>query len=474
MRNVAGPHSGLPRIIERNVSLAAQRSPSSKGKGRRSDEDDEDEEYVKPTEHEELILRSVPGHTLPEVRFLLKQHGNLWESVVEVLIAKDAAADPSGANGNGLGSSPPGALTRSRAPSSSYRSAGSPRQANSTPQHPTASSSSTSSPKPPLAVPDYLKSSHLAWRGSSPSASSSGGDATSASGHGPSPTASAEDTTGHLQGATSNDYGTGLRAPQGDLGPDGRPFSRGSQMSGIKRAASKDLVPLHGDERSPKRRSSSRERERDEKIVDGVLASRFESAASTHVEDDDTDRNGVKSPSSSPEHLQDFASPYSAANTPGRSNDDEAETSSQQTLSQASPAKPLNLEDESLASYYSTRRRALSPPLTSDAIATMRSDRSNMSAKDKRDWELKRKRDRQRERRAMARSQKGGKASETASPAPSRKSNSASTRETGLSKSALAARSRREQRARQDDEQKQSSSGASGTAPPKGFVELKI
>lgn len=424
----------MPRIIEPQVSLAQP----SKDTERQSDE--EDETYVKPTEHEELILRSVPGHTLSEVRFLLKQHGNLWESVVEVLIAQDAAASPDGSNGGGLGSSPPGALTRSRAPSNSYGGAGSPRLSQrSTAQQQAKPASSTSPSGAPLAVPEYLRGARHAWRGVSPSASSSGGDAASGSGHGTS-----DDTP-----STAKQQQQGSTSSQADLPEEARGSHRLVPSSGFKRAASKDLMPLDGDERSPKRRSSSRERERDEKLVDGALASQFESSASTV---------GCGESSGSQTSLTDTNTP-DAAESPVSHGGRE----------RAAKTAPLNLEDDDLASYYSTRRRELSPPLTSDDIASLKAGVAKMSPKDKREWDLKKKRDRQRERRAIVRSQKEGKGAKavskrTSADPPKRKGKALTTTQ------ASTTRSRREQRARQ----KGIDDGDDSAVVPKGFVELKI
>ncbi|CAO1634613.1 unnamed protein product [Sympodiomycopsis kandeliae] len=498
VRNVSGPHSGLPRIIERNVSLAAQPTSSSpKGKARQSI--GEESEVTKPTEHEELILRSVPGHTLSEVRFLLKQHGNLWESVVEVLIAQDAATDSGQAKHPAIGSSPPGAMTRSRAPSHTYGSTSSPRPHHQL-QHSSMSNgtiphSPSSQSQYPLAVPEHLRGARNAWRGASPSASSSGGDANSASGHaGGSTPASREDA-----------LASGIR--HGDPGDIPETFgpaaeertnhrqSKGSFAIGVKRAASKDLMPPDGDGRSPKRRSSSREREREERLVDGALASRFDAAAST-LGDAESPHPRPNAGGQTPESAYSgsgsgsgstrFQVPSTSVSTPAADSisahdspitDDLADADASQ-----STAVPLDLDDEDLASYYSSRRRILSPPLTSDAIANLRSEAPSMSPKEKREWELKRKRDRQRERRAAARSSKGSKGSKPNGKIAAIEdkrvtkikgkggsgSEYAASSKASSSRSAVAARQRRDQRIREEDDVRETNDG------PKGFVELKI
>lgn len=469
MRNVEGPHTGLPRIIERNVSLANESSSSTKGKARFSDDDDE--AFVKPTEHEELILRSVPGHTLSEVRFLLKQHGNLWESVVEVLIAQDAAGDTGSSGSVGLGTSPPGALTRSRAPSNSYSASPRLSQQRATTINNNSSSSTQSPHLPPAssdhsykqlpsAVPEHLRGARNAWRGVSPSASSSGGDAGSGSGHGTASTASGEDALSTMTGQTDSTGATILNDTKDE---DDRGAPRTAMMSGIKRAASKDLVPLDGDERSPKRRSSSRERERDEKLVDGALASQFESAASTRQPGEESDDLTMASSQTT------AMAGNASEGVNGVASDDGRVSKSR--------SGPLNLDDDDLALYYSNSRRTLSPPLSSDDIASLRAEVSSMSSKDKREWDLKRKRDRQRERRALAQRQKemksgkAGSQSTTSTKDVTKSEKKAARAERAAAASSSASRLRREHRSRQDinigDESKVVPKGG-------GFVELKI
>ncbi len=45
---------------------------------------------TEPNSMEQLILHSVPGHTLAEIRELLQQHSNDSDAVIEVLLAQDA------------------------------------------------------------------------------------------------------------------------------------------------------------------------------------------------------------------------------------------------------------------------------------------------------------------------------------------------------------------------------------------------
>lgn len=481
VRNLAGPHSGLPRIIERNVSQAAQQD--TKGKGRYSDQEDGDEgfEYVgdgeesldstafKPTECEELILRSVPGHTLSEVRFLLKQHGNLWETVVEVLIAKDAAdaeaGDASGASDGknaahtSLASSPNGTRmlrsTRNTA-LQSPTSASSPRRLNA------IRAAIPRMGDPASAVPSPILGSY-------------DGDG-EGSGAGSSGFASVTpDLRDDLSGSSSHTSGSKKRSAS--RGPlildDDRQYltkrSRSRSGSGSGSGHSSDSAHARYDERSPSGGSGSRTGslatdEREARSVDGALVAA--TSEGTHggapsQEDDamscsmttiglpgtETPGSGLASDSASP--LPSSLGPASAAGS----------SSHPTPPLSAATATSSRLPSGVVLPTHTRRGRELSPPLSPTLVASMlgssgsRGGRGRgkakslegladsedgggqgtgmaaspssaspeadgtsagavgqglaaLSPKERRELELKRKRDRQRERRALARRQK--------------------------------------------------------------------
>lgn len=489
MRNLEGPHAGLPRINERNVALAAQNamvqdttSTNSSRNGRSSgryhidgddgSDSDSDRFNPRPTEHEELILRSVPGHSLEEVRDLLKQHGNLWETVVEVLIAQDAEAAAAG--GGADVQADPSPRTRSRGSSQTYLKGSSARH--SLPSSPPR--------KPLLPVPEHMRvidtTQNAAWRGASP-ASSSGGDATSASTH-----ATNTSTTTTNTSTTSAEDGTSAATTVDGRGSRSPEVLRGKGVtSGVKRAASIDPVAAEWGERSPKRRSSSREREREERSVDGALASDFDAATSTvQLEGDDVSGIDANTPGSSSVTgtLASTVSQSSSISTP---------------LDTDSPGQVSSLPYSSTTYSYplDSSRGRLSPPLSPRLLA--REDMRNMSAKDKREIELKRKRDRQRERRAQARLSKESRTTKAKEgKGTAGKVSNASPATLGaapgmkkMKRRDRLAEERREARSRESGAGSGNSSsrgGGSGGAAgagagtgsghdmPKGFVELKI
>lgn len=533
VRNLAGPHTGLPRIVERNVSLAAaahqqqpQPSAASPSKLRsvamvadRDDDDDDDltdleDEFaarysqMKPTEHEELILRSVPGHSLAEVRLLLKLHGNLWEQVVEVLIAQDAAAAK--ANGGilpaagGAGSPPASMTTRSRHGSSSYL--GSPH-----PNSPSLSSapkrlSSNALPTPnspgkrPLpAVPDYLRTKDAhSWRSGEPSPALSS----------PSSDQAKDDPLSEVKSQTVDQAIEQLRA----AGSDGSgSSSSGPDRSAMrKRAASKDATLLRGEDQDGRllkrrSRSTSTEREmREEQIVDGVLSSetvtydRANGNYAVKVEYDnprrtvsrpDGDATNASTPLSSAEgatgSLDSPASPYNSSPRPAKNtspskparNVSSSVSRSSSTVS-SDPLQPLFVP----ASSYATRNRILSPPLSPTLMAQYAEANGGLSAKEKRELDLKRKRDRQRERRAGARKGAptgsgtgfGGKGHKKKQQQQHKKPHPvAAATSTTSSNDPSAAEVARKREIRREREGGSGGSTEAGEFP-KGFVELKI
>ncbi|CAO1616203.1 unnamed protein product [Parajaminaea phylloscopi] len=492
VRNLDGPHAGLPRINEQNVAVAA----SAKGKARATDEesgsgeDDEDEDEnmysAKPTEHEELILRSVPGHTLDEVRRLLRQHGNLWETVVEVLIAQDAKdAEQRGDQGSNLHSLDAGRTTRSRGASQSYLNArGTSSTAYSPPSHHN---------KALLPVPDHVRASagnfgpNGVWRDGSP-ASSSGGDATSASTHATTATnsSSAEDGTSIATTVDARSSGS----PETERGNVHKAAMGVTVTLGTKRAASLEVVPGSlGGGKSPKRRSSSREREREEEsVVDGALASEFDTVA-----------RDVRA------HLA-LRDPDTAATSPAATVQNEAATAGSSTgashstlstpLDGGSPADAAGALPYTSTTYtypLESSRGRLSPPLSPSLLS--RDDLRNLSAREKREIELKRKRDRQRERRAQARQSKESRGTRAkATRANDGRSDAASptAATTTPGKLSLAAAAAKKRRERLEDEEHRKphdrkgrssglrnqmgagSGGAGASDMPQGFVELRI
>ncbi|KAK0539543.1 hypothetical protein OC835_001095 [Tilletia horrida] len=114
IRNLDGPHSGLPKIRERPINqadLANELStiaakavkrgglPPGKGKAKANTRPGTSSlDSEQPTEEEKLVMESAPGHSLFEVRQLLKLLGS-WEDVVEKLVAEDGADGDGGAGG---------------------------------------------------------------------------------------------------------------------------------------------------------------------------------------------------------------------------------------------------------------------------------------------------------------------------------------------------------------------------------------
>lgn len=85
IRNVEGPHTGLPRIREYQGSSSNVTKESSSIL-------EEEPEQAEPTEEEALVLRSTKGYSLEQVRFYIKRHGG-WEEAMESILAQDAAKD---------------------------------------------------------------------------------------------------------------------------------------------------------------------------------------------------------------------------------------------------------------------------------------------------------------------------------------------------------------------------------------------
>lgn len=524
IRNLTGPHTGLPRIIERNVSLAAQQQVTNSAAKRSQHDDNEISSNPKPTEHEELILRSVPGHTLSEVRVLLKQHGNLWETVVEVLIAKDAAeAEREGSEGRLVASSPPGTTTRSRGTSYSlgfgntssngYRKDSQTASPSVEPRNGVASPSqhhsgllgkklhSRPSSRSDLSTEAANASAPRAGRPSDPA-----GRVSASTGALPqvpiktpfSPSVKFERHEGSPSVLPSPSSGSSSSQLPGTVTPLPLPVSS-TGLPSKKRAASKEVGHLDGSgvDRSsprPRRRSISRERdeeEEEEMSVDGALAADFAAHTKTSSSGEESGTRNSSASVADPsgpntihatkdglcessasgvpiepgdKHVGMSQAPLplsagtgtsplaaSAATLRGKTLTDNVNSTHSSSASSprsslcptsdstplsttappsnpVEPASPFAEEEEEFNvsdlatapsktytySLQTSRNRLLSPPVSPRLLAARREE-GNLSAKEKREIELKRKRDRQRERRAQAKRGKGGKGGSGAS-----------------------------------------------------------
>ncbi|EST05889.1 Ovarian tumor, otubain [Kalmanozyma brasiliensis GHG001] len=218
IRNLDGPHSGLPRIKEQIIaaaagSAAADEDSKASAKGASNP--------TEPTLEEKMVLQSVSGdHDLDEIRQLLSENENKWDQVVELILEKDAAIDEEEAVGAEL----------QALPSSGDLS--------------TASNRLAVPPPPPL--PDHMRH----WRATSPSSVDT--SATHSSGEGDSPS-----TT-----ATTDDGGDVTACASPDASSLSRGSTPGVERLSSKRAASSDAMTMSMI-RSPKRRSQSRSPEFD-------------------------------------------------------------------------------------------------------------------------------------------------------------------------------------------------------------------
>ncbi|SPO44796.1 uncharacterized protein PSANT_02482 [Moesziomyces antarcticus] len=207
IRNLDGPHSGLPRIKEQIAAAAA----ASDADSRSTVKDD-----AEPTTEEKMVLQSISGdHDLQEVRRLLRENLNDWAHVVELLVEKDTIIDEEEVGAE-------------------LQAVSSPGEASST----TAERSTLAAPTP---LPDHMRR----WRATSPSSVDT--SATHSSGEGDSPS-----TT-----ATTDDGGdtTACASPEASSGSRGS--TPGVERLSSKRAASSDAMTMSMI-RSPKRRSQSR------------------------------------------------------------------------------------------------------------------------------------------------------------------------------------------------------------------------
>ncbi|TKY86051.1 hypothetical protein EX895_004876 [Sporisorium graminicola] len=215
IRNLDGPHSGLPRIKEQNIASAAAAAAANAG----SEASAEDaSKRTEPTTEEKMVMQSISRvHDLDEVRRLLDENHNDWAHVVELILEKDAIIDEEevGAELQAVPSS-----------------AGGDRAANA-PDRLTV--------PPPPHLPDHMRH----WRATSPSSVDT--SATHSSGEGDSPS-----TT-----ATTDDGGDTTACASPDTSSLSRGSTPGVERLSSKRAASSDAMTMSMI-RSPKRRSQSR------------------------------------------------------------------------------------------------------------------------------------------------------------------------------------------------------------------------
>ncbi|SPO32348.1 uncharacterized protein UTRI_02905 [Ustilago trichophora] len=207
IRNLDGPHSGLPRIKEQTMAAAAAANADSNSSAKDAAKNAE------PTTEEKMVLQSISGdHDLEEVRKLLSEHDNDWTHVVELILENDAIIDEEevGAELQAVSSSGDRVTDRLAVP-----------------------------PPPPL--PDHMRH----WRATSPSSVDT--SATHSSGEGESPS-----TT-----ATTDDGGDTTACASPDASSLSRGSTPGVERLSSKRAASSDPMTMSMI-RSPKRRSQSR------------------------------------------------------------------------------------------------------------------------------------------------------------------------------------------------------------------------
>lgn len=92
VRNLAGPHKGLPRVTERDA--AGNPVPSSEKTSTPSSSTRTYAGGLSFEKRQELIFNSLPPHVVPsttKVHDLLESNAGDWEKVVEILIEEDVA-----------------------------------------------------------------------------------------------------------------------------------------------------------------------------------------------------------------------------------------------------------------------------------------------------------------------------------------------------------------------------------------------
>lgn len=88
VRNLAGPHKGLPRVVERNALAEPVPASSSSSSGNKSGGG------LSVEKRQDLVFQSLPPHIVPsptKVETLLDSNNGDWGKVIEILIEEDAA-----------------------------------------------------------------------------------------------------------------------------------------------------------------------------------------------------------------------------------------------------------------------------------------------------------------------------------------------------------------------------------------------
>lgn len=224
IRNINGPHTGLPRINEGRASVngqsAAQNNTSNVALAQEEGEDPE------PTTEEALVLRSTRGYTLQQVRFYIKRHGG-WEEALEAILANETVADEEGEQ-----SSDHDAMAESQSTMLALRPrsiARSDTLSSSNVPTPLGESTDVSARTSHSPMPDHMRD----WRAVSPSSVDTVG------------------THSSIEGASASTHATTDDSPEAS----GSKLKYSNDVRRSKRTASKDPTSSL---RSPKRRSRSR------------------------------------------------------------------------------------------------------------------------------------------------------------------------------------------------------------------------
>lgn len=224
IRNINGPHAGLPRINEGRSSASGQ-SAAQHGASNGAPVQ-EDEENPEPTTEEALVLRSTRGYTLQQVRFYIKRHGG-WEEALEAILANETVADEEGEH-----SSDHDAMAESQSTMLAMRPRSITRSdtvGSSNVPTPLGESTDVSARTSHSPMPDHMRD----WRAVSPSSVDTIG------------------THSSIEGASASTHATTDDSPEAS----GSKSKYSSDVRRSKRNASKDPTSSL---RSPKRRSRSR------------------------------------------------------------------------------------------------------------------------------------------------------------------------------------------------------------------------
>ncbi|KAN0065491.1 hypothetical protein ACQY0O_001328 [Thecaphora frezii] len=244
IRNLDGPHTGLPRIKERLPEAADDNhdeaeSDTTKAKaGIASDE--------AATSVEKMVMDSTRGqYSLAEVRALLQGNNQDWAQVVEILVEREIAQDEErvGAELQAVLADEPGQSTGAK------------------------------SLTPPTSLPD-----HMRWRATSPASVDT--SVTQSSGEGDSPS---------THTTTEEGIDPGSRPPS--IARSSRANTPAADRLSTKRLASADLSAIHN-LRGPKRRSQSRSSEEEEEQTNTPPSSGDERAPSPVAERSQCDGQG--------------------------------------------------------------------------------------------------------------------------------------------------------------------------------------